>query len=184
MDLGAFSNIEILNKVMQENGICVPRLRGLRLMSEEEPLSNREIERQARSIGLDDCERACESNFVHDPFSFELSSRTRYLKNKYLIYDKDGGLSGINWKAIHGKKRKLFKYNMKMAKRRVCQNLTTFNKYCGQPDILYIHARIGGRNWLTYRKEVEDQPWFIEKVDDPFDSTYCDIYARIKERNE
>ena len=23
------------------------------------------------------------------------------------------------------------------------------------------------------------KPWFIEKVDDYFDSTYCDIYVRI-----
>ena len=55
-----------------------------------------------------------------------------------------------------------------------------FNKYVGRDDILYIHARIGGGNWSHYYKDVVNQPWFIEKVDDGFDSTYCDIYARIK----
>ena len=36
-----------------------------------------------------------------------------------------------------------------------------------------------GRNWSYYCEEVVSQPWFIEKVDDAFDSVYCDIYARI-----
>lgn len=56
-----------------------------------------------------------------------------------------------------------------------------FNEYCGQDDVLYIHARIGGLNWNDFGgPELEKQPWFLDKVDDPFDSTYCDIYARIK----
>lgn len=57
-----------------------------------------------------------------------------------------------------------------------------FNKYCGRKDVLYIHARLGGENWKYYGgPELEKQPWFIEKVDDAFDSTYCDIYARISD---
>ena len=55
-----------------------------------------------------------------------------------------------------------------------------FNKYVGRNDILYIHARIGGGNWPYYKDQVIDKPWFIEKVDDAYDSTYCDIYAKIK----
>jgi len=56
----------------------------------------------------------------------------------------------------------------------------TFNKYVGRNDILCIHARIGGSNWPYYKDQVINQPWFIEKIDDGFDETYCDIYARIK----
>lgn len=181
MDLGAFENIELIEKIMSDNGISVPRLRGLRLMSLEKPLTRDEIELEASTTGLLDCESACESDFVYKPFSYEVSERTRRLRRKYLVYATDiYNPVAIRWNAIHGKKRKLFKYNMKMARRRVFQNFLTFNRYCGQNDVLYIHARIGGGNWPYYRKEVENQPWFIEKVDDPFDSTYCDIYARIK----
>ena len=61
------------------------------------------------------------------------------------------------------------------------ENFNTFNKYCGREDVLYIHARIGGSNWKFYGgNELEKKPWFIEKVDDYFDDTYCDIYARIE----
>ena len=60
-----------------------------------------------------------------------------------------------------------------------------FNKYVGRDDVLYIHARIGGANWAFYGGgELEKQPWFIEKVDDEYDNTYCDIYARISTKGE
>ena len=179
MDLGAYAQIENLGKLMADNGIEVPRLRGIRWMGNEEPISKENIAKEAKDIGLYECESACESGFVWDPFCFTISKATRRLKRKYLIYDGHK-IVDIRWSAVHGKKRKLFKYNLKMAKRRVEANLHGFNSYAGRKDILYIHARIGGGNWPHYRAEVEHQPWFILKVDDPFDSTYCDIYAQIK----
>lgn len=179
MDLGAFCQIEDLEEIMVKNGIVVPRLRGIRLMSDEEPISQENINKRAKSIGLYECESACESNFKWNPFCFTISKRTRKLKRKYIVYDEKHYPIDIHWDAIHGYKRKLFKYNMKKAEKRVKENYSIFNKYCGRSDVLYIHARIGGGNWPSYKDEVENQPWFIEKVDDPFDSTYCDIYARI-----
>lgn len=67
-------------------------------------------------------------------------------------------------------------------KNKLLDQFSTWNKYAGQEGILYIHARIGGNNWKAYGgPELKKQPWFLEKVDDAFDSTYCDIYAKIKE---
>lgn len=54
-----------------------------------------------------------------------------------------------------------------------------WNKYVGRADVLCIHARIGGYNWETYKENVIHEPWFLEKVDDCEDSTYCDIYAKL-----
>lgn len=102
------------------------------------------------------------------------------LRCKYLIYNKDTFTPvDVRWDRIHGKKRKTFKFAIKRVTRHVYEQYALFNRYCGRPDILYIHARIGGGNWYYYGKEVKDQPWFICKVDDAFDSTYCDIYARL-----
>lgn len=180
MDLGAYANIESLGHIMAENNIDVPRLRGVRLMSEEPHISAEDIEDQIRQIWLYECENACESNFVYHPVCFEYSRRTDKLKRKYIKHDENGEPIDVRWENAHGEKRKLFKYLRKAAEKRVSKNYETFNKYCGRNDILYIHARIGGGNWPYYCEEVKDQPWFIEKVDDPFDSTYCDIYAKIK----
>ena len=180
MDLGAYARIETLSHIMTENNIYVPRLRGIRLMSEEERISAEEIEQATIDLALDRCERACQSNFEYHPTGYTMCDATDKLRRKYIVYDNKGMPTGIRWNKIHGKKRKLFKYIIKSVRKRVLNNYETFNKYCGQTNILYIHARIGGGNWSYYGAEVKDQPWFIEKVDDPFDSTYCDIYAIIK----
>ena len=54
-----------------------------------------------------------------------------------------------------------------------------FNAHCGEEDVYMIHARIGGNNWESYDGDsITKFPWFIERVDDDFDNTYCDIYVR------
>jgi len=185
MDLGAYAQIDKLNAIMTCNGIDVPRLRGLRLMSQEELVSPDDIASIAHDHAMCECELLCESGFRLNAFCYDISERTRRLKRKYLIYSKDSYMPvDVKWDRIHGKKRKAFKYVVKRVTRRTYTQYAIFNRYCGCPDILYIHARIGGGNWPYYGKKVKSQPWFICKVDDAFDSTYCDIYARIKPPEE
>ena len=193
MDLFAYMNIKNLEDVAKANGIEVPRLRGYRLMSEERAVTPEEIKESIRDMDAQIYELAVESNptFSMNPLCFELSPRTDRLKRKYLIRKKevkecDDGRSftsyktiGFRWDRLHGKRRKNLKYVLKVTRKDVVRNLTTFNKYAGRSDVLYIHAKIGGGNWPEYRSQVENQPWFIEKVDDYFDHVYCDIYARI-----
>lgn len=182
MDLGACIQIETLEKIMTDNGIYVPRLRGLRLMKDEEPLSREYFDKKVRFVWLFNCDQACRSNFVMNANWAEYSSETNKIAKKYLIHNSDYEYIDVNWSAVHGKKRKLFKYYYRKAKKAVTDNFTIFNKYCGRSDVLYIHARIGGLNWDSYDgPEIAKQPWFLEKVDDGFDNTYCDIYAKIKE---
>lgn len=64
MDLGAYVQIEDLSRIMTENGISVPRLRGIRLMALEEPITKEEETTQAEHIGLYECEDACESYYI------------------------------------------------------------------------------------------------------------------------
>ena len=179
MDLGAYANIENLESIMKENEIFIPRLRGIRLMKDEKPISQEEIERRSLHNGLYDCEQACCSNFSYHPYWYEISERTSRIEKKYLI-QKEHETIGIRWDRVHGKKRKLFKYFLKTARRKEYAMWKAFNKYCGREDVLYIHARIGGGNWAyNGGSDIAKQPWFLEKVDDAFDSTYCDIYAKI-----
>lgn len=186
MDLGAFCQIENLEQVMKDNNIYVPRLRGLRLMSEEKPLLRKEIEELIKTESLYRCKCLCESNFIIDAGWIECSERTRRIEEKYLEFEYTAGVRnmvpiGVKWDKLHGKKRKAFKYVIKQARKDIYNQYEMWNKYCGREDVLYIHARIGGGNWAYYKDEVENQPWFVEKIDDSFDSTYCDIYAKIGE---
>ncbi len=180
MDLEAYANIEDLDAIAKKNGISVPRLRGYRLMKDEKPdvwdYGNKEIE----------CtEFLCESLPVWNPNAdcCEFSSYTDYLKDFYLVKEKDADgflhYTSVRWDRIHGRRRRVLKTFIHNEKKRVEKQRAAWNKYAGRDDILYIHARIGGGNWPAYYQQVVNQPWFLEKVDDSYDRTYCDIYAKI-----
>lgn len=183
MDLYAYAQIDDLASIAKENGIDIPRLRGYRLMGKEEPLSKTLIDDTLAKAELRVCEDGCETipPFSVNPSVYEISDRTERLEKKYLIYDDKDNVIGFRWDRLHGRNRKRLKFAIKKAKKKYLDNIAVWNKHAGDPSILYIHARIGGKNWLWYGGDkISRQPWFIEKVDDPWDCTYCDIYARIK----
>lgn len=196
MDLEAFANIDRLDEIAKKNGICIPRTRGYRLMSEEQFVTEDEIKEMEKDMDCDVYERAVR---LIPSFNFgcgwiEFSLETDRVAKKYLIkkrvstgWNDENGVElyynktvGIRWDIIHGKKRKNLKFELKKARRRVRTQIETYNKYCGRDDILYIHAKIGSWAWREYSCDwIEAQPWFLEKVDDAHDSVYCDIYAKI-----
>ena len=180
MDLGAYSQIDDLRDIMYANGIEVPRLRGLRLMKDETPTSREELKSAIDSYAFDICRKMCQNNFRElNPSRGTISRKTARRIHKYM-YQKGYVLTGVKWHAIHGRRRKMFRFAFKQARKRILGSAYKFNSYCGRDDVLYIHARIGGGNWDYFGgPELAKQPWFIEKVDDYFDETYCDIYARI-----
>lgn len=178
MDLWAYANIADLEDIMRKNNIEVPRLRGLRLMKAEEPIVMRkdDINHIAAFICNDLVTSIpfwSSSSYMH-----EYSSYTSWLE-KYYIDDLWSDNPKIRWDRIHGWKRRKLKTAIHNKIREYEKQYDVFNKYVGRDDILYIHARIGGGNWPFYKDVVINQPWFLEKIDDAYDSTYCDIYAKI-----
>ena len=187
MDLTAYMQIDDLEKIAKDNNIEVPRLRGYRLMKEEEPISTEDIKNIMKRFEV----RVCEDLCCSDPFwngnsnISEYSSRTDYLRKYYLVSstDEEGYTSytDIRWDRIHGWKRKVLKFEIKKKKRDIQRNCDMWNKYAGKENVLYIHARIGGGNWDYFGgNELMKEPWFLDRVDDYYDETYCDIYALIK----
>lgn len=179
MDLGAYAQIEDLGKLAKANGIDVPRLRGYRLMVEEEPVSQEGIREMMNDAAIRELKNLCDAEpfWSAHPKWRTYSSYTDYVEQYFLGPYKDT----IRWDRIHGWKRKVLKFEIKKAKRRIQKQYDMWNKYAGQENVLYIHSRIGGNNWSYFEgdKNVASQPWFLDRVDDYFDSTYCDIYARI-----
>lgn len=183
MDLGAYANIDNLEEVMKANNIEVPRLRGLRLMKDEELITRASMEDHWEWIGIENCETLCRNGFNPYYNGCELSWKTDQIVNYYMTRNKSNDPIGIRWDRVHGKKRKAFKYVIRKARDRVLLQDRMFNKYCGRNDVLYIHARIGAGNWGWYNCDeiVKEQPWFLEYCEDAFDCTYVDIYAKIEE---
>lgn len=180
MDLGAYAQIEDLDKIAKENGIEVPRLRGYRLMSEEERADYSDM---LNYIEIDCTMALCEASpfWSNNTDYYEVNQYVDWLKHWFLEY-KDNKAIRVRWERIHGWKRKKLKLAIHNRKKRIKNYYDTWNKYVGREDILYIHSRIGGGNWSHYFQDVVNKSWFIEKVDDPYDSTYCDIYAHIDKK--
>ena len=183
MDLGAYAQIDDLGQIMTDNDIDIPRLRGLRLMKNEEPITRASMEDHWEYIGVSNCETLCQNGFRVKASWCELSQRTDEIIDRYMIRNQDRHVIGIKWDKLHGKKRKAFKYVLRKARDRVMLQDRMFNKYCGRDDVLYIHARIGSGNWSEYNcdNSVKNQPWYLDCCEDAFDRTYVDIYAKIKE---
>lgn len=157
MDLGAYAQIEDLGVIAEANGIEVPRLRGYRLMANERPATEEEIAKSCKEV-------------YHTIF------RLHY---KY-------GHDEWNGRKMHYRyDKRVPRRDARRSAKRTRKQMETYNKYCGRPDVMMVHARIGGNNWKEYGGIwIQKKPWFIEKVDDGFDPTYCDIYAKIKEVKE
>lgn len=142
MDLYAYSQIDDLKKYLEENNIDIPRLRGLRLMKEQELVTE---------------------EYIEDDIKI------------WLKWYANLKVKSIN--DLHGKARKKYKYILKQAKKQ----FSMFNKYVGK-NVLYAHARVGGANWDFFgMDEITKHPLYLERIDDYFDSTYCDIYFKLKE---
>lgn len=185
MDLGAYVQIEDLDKIAEENGIEVPRLRGYRLMKDEEPVDI-EAHITDRNLEVECCRSLCECYWKEDANWCELSDETRTLCKKYIAnfdkYYEDHSKLTVNWDLLTPEQTDILKRRIQEETRCITEQFEVWNKYAGKPGILYIHARIGGGNWEYYNgPELTKQPWFLERVDDGYDSTYCDIYAKISE---
>ena len=159
MDLAAFINIENLQSLADANGIDIPRLRGYRLMQNEAEVNEEDILDIIHNLEVWECKKLYGDKYIQD------------------IEEND---KRIRWELLHGKRRKVLKFAVKKRRKRAIEQYRIFNKYVGQSGVLYIHARIGGPNWNRYGgPDLAKNSWFIEKVDDCFDSTYCDIYAKV-----
>jgi hypothetical protein len=186
MDLAAYMQIDDLEKIAKDNGIEVPRLRGYRLMKDEESVSIEEINKIMERMSIEVCQRLCRSEpYWANSDLHEYSDKTDRRCDYYLIssIDEDGYryYSGIRWDRIHGWKRKVLKFEIKKQNRRIQKQFDMWNKYVGKENVLYIHSRIGGCNWNYYDgNALMKKSWFLDKIDDYFDDTYCDIYALIK----
>lgn len=194
MDLYAYANIENLEQYLQDNNIAIPRLRGLQLCKEMEPFTEEEIELNKRDIIGDSIDDACSSSWNFGGWHC-LGKAFRRLKKKYTYqvfsetitcFDgskKDIYVSAPKWEKIHGKHRKALKFEIKKRMKQFETHREAWDRYCGREDVIRIHSRIGGPNWIYYDgpQIVASHPLFLEKVDDAWDDTYCNIYFKIKE---
>ena len=195
MDLFAYSQIDDLHELAQKNGIYIPRLRGYRLMENEKPVTEEDIKKMIQDCVVEEARNLCVSDWGRTS-SHEYSLRTDRIRQKYLIiktfdnpYHKGSKYEmevGVRWERFHGKKRKLLKWAVRKAEKQIRAQYAVWNKYAGQKNVLYIHSRMGGLNWRYYddKESIVNKPWFLDRVDDYYDNSYCDFYAKVNANNK
>ena len=181
MNLSAYCNIPDLNEIAKKNGIHVARLRGYELMRNAEPMSFSEQQRLVEEQAICEVERIFRKVKHGTCTLVEISARTNTKVKKYMDESKTG-YERIRWERIHGVLRKQVKKTIRECKKHYRRQYALWNKYVGRDDVLYVHARLGSTSWASHadKEAPKHSRWFIAMVDDAFDSSYCDIYARIK----
>ena len=178
MDLYAYTKIEDLEHLLNENNIKIPRLRGLRLMKEEEIIPEEDI---IERIEIEKKDYLI--NWLRQRSDCIWCSSKMNKTHKAFIYgkNKEGKkeVVGFDFTKVHGKARKHIKLRWKRIEKLYRKQFETFNKYAGK-DVLYVHARLGSTNWSDYTID-QSHPLFLDKVDDAFDTSYCDIYYKLNE---
>lgn len=181
MDLYAYSQIDNLEQYLKDNNIEVPRLRGLRLMKEEEAIPASTV-----SDIITEAKKDYLVNWLQQHDDFGWASWKADKKHPAFIYGKDENgrkeIVDYDFSKVHGKDRKHIKFGWKQVEKRYTLNLNTFNEYVGK-NVLYVHSRLGGGNRPYYSlawENIRNHPLYLDDCDDPFDTTYCDIYFKLE----
>lgn len=173
MDLGAFSQINTLDKVLNAIDVDIKRLRGLRLMRFEAPLTEEELENMIKEESFNTIK-----DWLQQHSWCSWSSVNADKRHPAFIYHQ-GKIVDYDFSKIHGKDRKVLKFKLKKIRDEYTYQYELFNSFVGQ-DVLYVHARQGGNNryWCGMHKIARHPRWLAD-VDDSWDHTYCDIYFSL-----
>ena len=178
MDMGAYMKIETIKPIVEKNNIIVDRVRGYRLMSDEESINQHDLNEIIQKIFL---------SRVDDLFAMRndevfgrcLCYDEEYDANKKKYLRKDGSL---RWELISGDLKKNIEFVQTEVKLLVGNQYDLWNRFAKCSNVLYIHAKLGSSNWSgIYHKTYENEPWYLDSCDDAFDAAYCDIYAKLED---
>ena len=144
-------------------------------MRDEKPFTEDEFREMLNANISDRCVSYFSKEFVNSrPCNYIF----KFLEAEDIKYLYNNGMP--NWNKIHGRARKDIKFEIKKAKKKTLEVYNLWNKYAGREDVLYIHARLGSTSWSDIRHyQYANKPWYLDSIDDSYDTSYCDIYAKI-----
>lgn len=114
-----------------------------------------------------------------NPFAMTpISANHRKCIQQYIKNTENG--SKVDWSKIHGKHRKLAKFQCKKASRRIRYNMKFFNEFAGREDVIYIFARMD-KKWMDTHRDELSEDTNILAITEQKDSKglRCGIYLKI-----
>ena len=182
MDLYAYSQIENLEPVLEACNLDIPRLRGLRLMKFSEPTSQEDIDKSIKSAKVTAVKDWLQQHVWGCWCSWKEDKKHPAFIYGYEDWDTEHKCRDVvdyDFSKVHGKDRKILKFEFKKIAKAYSTEYGLFNKFAGK-DVLYVHARAGGgnRGWCK-TNDLRSHPLYLADCDGAFDSTYCDFYFDI-----
>lgn len=172
---------------LENNGVKVPRMHNVELCKELTPYNDGEVLLNLYMFESNVLSDLLASGWTNNFFCYgrRFKKAVKKYAKKY-VYSSDGNdyhfLAPI-WDNIHGKHRKILKFEFKKMNKQFNKYREAWDRYAGRSDVIVVRARIGGSNWISYdgKFTIASKPIFLEKVDDPYDNTFCNIYFKFSE---
>lgn len=182
MDLYAYSQIENLEPILEACNLDIPRLRGLRLMKFSEPTSQEDIDKSIKSAKVSAVKDWLQQHAWNFWCGWKEDKKHPAFIYGYEDWDTEHKCRDVvdyDFSKVHGKDRKILKFEFKKIAKAYSTEYGLFNKFAGK-DVLYVHARAGGgnRGWCK-TNDLRSHPLYLADCDDAFDETYCDFYFDI-----
>lgn len=172
MDLVAFAQIDDYQYLLDDLNLKIPRLRGIRDMSEEE-----KVDRSGFPSRNDILVEAARYRFAKRSYGLTIyGEKYDKLCDKY-IKDNTVLLKKI-YKKLRKKVLKEYGYLVYLTEK----EYKMFNTYADK-DVVYVHARIGYQSYRDTLRQLKQHPNFLGYCYDCIDQSYVDLYFKKAEKH-
>lgn len=165
--------------IFETTGVAVPGIRSICVMKEEEKISLSEIDRVMKReevFIIDDLLSSYPRWTIH-PYYTRPKNKEKYV-HKYIHSSEEEAY--VRWDRIHGKHRKIAKFECKKEKKRAKEAAGVFNKYVGKDDVICVYVfpqnRSDKEEWI---KQIKSELSFLEINTDYDDPCIYNVYLKV-----
>ena len=167
--------------ILQTAGMTVPG--EFLIMKEESKISLEEIDKIMAEQEVMIVDRLLSSNprWTLQPYFTKAKNKEKYV-HKYIHFDDKREY--VRWNRLHGKHRKIVKFECKKEKKKIKDRVFAFNQFAGREDVMCIrvdtHHSEDGNGFLY---QIKFLPYFLSMNpsyrNEAFSSNIYDIYHFI-----
>ena len=173
--------INTRNDILQTAGVSISG--EFLIMKEETKISLEEVDQIMKKQEVMIIDRLLSSNprWTLQPYFTMLKNKEKYV-HKYIHFDSKE--EHVRWDRLHGKHRKIAKFECKKEKKKIKDGILAFNHFAGRDNVMCIRVdsnHLEGGKGLLY--QIESLPYFLTMnpsyENEAFSSNIYDIYLKV-----
>lgn len=173
--------INTRNDILQTAGVSIPG--EFLIMKEETKISLEEVDQIMKKQEVMIIDRLLSSNprWTLQPYFTMPKNKEKYV-HKYIHFDSKE--EHVRWDRLHGKHRKIVKFECKKEKGKIRDGILTFNHFAGREDVMCIRVDTShSENGKGFLYQIESLPYFLTMnlsyENEAFSSNIYDIYLKV-----